>query len=74
ATSTDVERVFSMGHLLLSHVWNWLSAQSMRALMCLGVWSKLGYVLDNDVLAVAANKKDVDEEGDLEDDWDAIVQ
>ncbi|KAJ7933627.1 hypothetical protein B0H13DRAFT_1592206, partial [Mycena leptocephala] len=35
ATSVDVERVFSRGRLLLSHVWNRLSAQSTRALMCL---------------------------------------
>jgi len=39
ATSVDVERTFSQGRLVLSHVRNRLSVQSTRALLCLGVWS-----------------------------------
>ena len=39
ATSVDVERVFSKGRILLSHVRNRLSVQSTWALMCLGAWS-----------------------------------
>jgi hypothetical protein len=44
ATSTEVERVFSRGRLLLPYVRNRLSAQSTRALLCLGYWSKAGFV------------------------------
>ncbi|KAF8812018.1 hypothetical protein BYT27DRAFT_7014683, partial [Phlegmacium glaucopus] len=47
-----VERVFSQGRLLLSHIRSRLSVQSTRALMCLGVWSILGYVKDSDVKGV----------------------
>jgi hypothetical protein len=41
--------------------------------MCLGSWSKLGYVRDEDVLAVT-RMPDVegDEEEELPDGWDAI--
>ena len=54
ATSVDVERVFSQGRLLLSHLRSRLSVQSTRALMCLGVWSQLGYVKDSDIEAVVS--------------------
>jgi hypothetical protein len=47
-----VERIFSKGQILLSHIQNCLSAQSIRALMCVGNWSRLGYVKDRDVLVV----------------------
>jgi len=52
ATSVDTERVFSRGRILLSHVRNSLSAQSTRALMCVGNWSLLGYIKDTDIQAV----------------------
>jgi len=52
--SVDVERVFSQGRLLLSHLRSRLSVQSTRALMCLGVWSQLGYVKDSDIEAVVS--------------------
>lgn len=54
ATSVGVERVFSEGRLLLSHVRSWLSVQSTHALMCVGCWSLLGYVKDSDVKAITA--------------------
>jgi hypothetical protein len=74
ATSVDVERVFSQGRLILSHVRNRLSAESTRALMCLGVWSRLGYVHDSDVKAVAiqADLKDGEDEPELEENWAKI--
>ncbi|KAF8814885.1 hypothetical protein BYT27DRAFT_7081301, partial [Phlegmacium glaucopus] len=74
ATSVDVERVFSKGRILLSHLCSCLSVQSTRALMCLGVWSLMGYVDDSDVKAVTilpdvkADKEDI-----LEEDWDMII-
>ena len=74
ATSVGVERTFSKGRLLLSHIRNCLSVQSTRALMCLGVWSLLGYVRDNDIKAVTALEELVREERmeELATDWDAI--
>lgn len=73
ATSVDVERVFSKGRILLSHVRNGLTVQSTRALLCLGAWSKLGLVEDEDV-ALVAKLADVDGcEADLVNDWDDIL-
>ena len=74
ATSVGVERTFSKGRLLLSHIRNRLSVQSTRALMCLGVWSLLGYVQDNDIKVVTALEELVGEERmeELAADWDAI--
>ena len=72
ATSTDVERVFSKGRLLLSHVRNRLSVQSTRALMCLGAWSRLGYIKDEDVNMVTADADVIDQEDELDKDWDRI--
>lgn len=40
--------------------------------MCLGTWSKLGYVKDKDVLAVGRLPDVEDEEEELEEGWDAI--
>ena len=48
-----MERLFSRGHLLLSHTRSRLSAQTTRALLCLGSWSLAGLVKDDDVKAVA---------------------
>jgi hypothetical protein len=74
ATSVDVERTFSQGRLLLSHIRNRLSVQSTRALLCLGIWSKMGYVRDKDVKAatVLPEVGSDEEDDDLDDDWDAI--
>ena len=74
ATSVGVERTFSKGRLLLSHIRNRLSVQSTRALMCLGVWSLRGYVRDNDINEVTALEELVGEEkmDELSADWDAI--
>ena len=72
--SVDVERVFSRGRLILPHVQSRLSAQSMRALLCLGSWSLLGYIKDSDVEAIA-RMPDVegDAEKELEEGWDRIL-
>ena len=72
AASVSVEWVFSKGRLLLSHIRNRLSAQSTHALLCLGAWSKLGYI-DLDDLNVAALLPDVGpEEMWLDDKWDVL--
>ena len=69
----DVERVFSKGRLCLSHVRNRLSAQTTRALLCVGEWSRLDLVAADD-LNSAALLPDIDrEEGELADGWDRIA-
>ena len=65
--------MFSKGRILLPHVRNRLSVQSTRALMCVGVWSKLGYVEDEDVKSVTIQAEVDGEEQPLEEGWDAII-
>ena len=75
ATPVDVERIFSQGRLLLSHICSWLSVQSTCALMCLGVWSKLGYITDSDVKVVVLTLPEIneeDKENELDINWDRI--
>lgn len=75
ATSVDVERVFSTGRLLLSHIRNRLSAQTTRALLCLNNWSKLGLVKDEDVMQAAAEAEanTAETADEVADGWDRIV-
>ncbi|KAJ7193082.1 hypothetical protein GGX14DRAFT_379502 [Mycena pura] len=54
ATSVYVERQFSRGRLLVSSVRNRLSAESIRQLMCLGCWSRQGFVEEEDFKVVAS--------------------
>ncbi|KAJ7442026.1 hypothetical protein FB451DRAFT_1190768 [Mycena latifolia] len=63
ATSVYVERQFSRGRLLVSSVRNRLSAQSIRELMCLGCWSRQGFVEEDD-FKVVAQLPTVEEEGE----------
>ena len=74
ATSIDVERTFSQGRLLLSHVRSRLSVQSTQALICLGGWSLRGYIKDKDVKAVTVLPEVPagDAEETLAPDWDAL--
>jgi hypothetical protein len=73
ATSVDVERVFSKGRLVLSHIRNRLTVASTRALMCLGAWSKLGLVRDADLLAAAALPDVMEDKDELNVGWDYIT-
>ncbi len=73
ATSVDVERVFSHGRILLSHLRNRMSAQTTCLLMCLQAWSLLGYVKNKDVLSVTRlPETEGDDDEDLPDGWDDI--
>jgi len=54
ATSIDVERLFSRGRLILSHVRNRMSAGTTRELLCLNNWSKQGLVKMADLKAAAS--------------------
>ena len=66
--------MFSQGRLLLSHIRSRLSMQLTRALMCLGIWSLLGYVKDSDVKAVVIlpELRADEDEDELGIDWDRI--
>ncbi len=72
ATSVHVEQVFSQGHILLSHIHSHLSIQSTCTLMCLGVYSLMGYVRDSDIKAMAVKLEIIGEEKELVDGWDDI--
>jgi hypothetical protein len=65
----DVERVFSRAGRLVTRERNGLSAQSIRALMCVGYWSLMGMVQDKDLLKIAKDgkAKPSDSEKDLVD-------
>lgn len=52
---------------------NRLSVQSIRALLCLGVWSLKGYVKDEDVRAAAILPEVDGEEEELPMDWDSLA-
>ena len=73
ATSIGVERLFSTGSLLLSHVRSRLSVQSTRTLLCLNTWSTLGLIKDSDVQKVAELQDIEGEDAELEDGWDSII-
>ncbi|KIK32223.1 hypothetical protein CY34DRAFT_27934, partial [Suillus luteus UH-Slu-Lm8-n1] len=64
-TSVDVEQLFSRGCLILLHVHSRLNVQSTCALLCLGYWSQLGLVKNEDVLAIS-NLGDVVGDKELE--------
>ncbi|EPQ50225.1 hypothetical protein GLOTRDRAFT_22647, partial [Gloeophyllum trabeum ATCC 11539] len=72
ATSVNIEHCFSRSRLLLLHTRNRLLSQSTRTLLCLGSWSLMGLVKDEDIRAITVlDDLDGPEEA-LEDGWDAI--
>ena len=73
AMSVHVKRTFSQGQLLLLHVCSHLSVQSTCALLCVGVWSLLGYIKDHDVKAAAVLPAVDGNEEELAKDWDSIA-
>ncbi len=73
ATTVDVERVFSRGHLILPHIHNCLAVQSTCTLLCVGTWSLLGLVKDSDIKMSVGKDDIVGEEDDLPKNWDVIT-
>lgn len=67
-----MERVFSGGRIVLSHVRNALSPASTRALLCLGQWSRLDLVRDNDLEFVAKFPEIEGDgtDGEFDEGWD----
>ena len=72
-TSVDVECVFSKGCIFLSHLCSCLSIQSMHTLMCVGEWSKLGYMKDKDIRAVTTLPEVEGKEEVPQENWDVIM-
>jgi len=72
ATTVDVERVFSRGHLVLPYVRSRLAVQSTRASLCVGLWSSQGLVKDSDIRAALRADEIEVEEDDLTVGWDDI--
>lgn len=74
ATSVSVERVFSIGRLLLSHVRSRMSGQTTRALLCLKSWSEAGMVHPSDAKKVArlSEVEGDDTDYEMEEGWDRI--
>ncbi len=70
----DIERIFSRGRLILPHVRNSLSSQSIRALLCLGEWSLLDLIDDTDIEGDIKGLSELEGEDEvvLEDGWDRI--
>ena len=68
-TSVAVERLFSKGRILISHLRNGLSAASIHALLCLNNWSVLGFIKDEDILSVTREDPSSDALEDDEDVW-----
>jgi hypothetical protein len=58
---------------LLSHVRSQLMAQSMCALLSLGLWSKLNLIKNEDVLKVTSLPDVKDDEEELDESWDHII-
>lgn len=50
ASSVAVERTFSRGRILISHLRNRLRAETIRALMCFGDWSREDYISNEELV------------------------
>jgi hypothetical protein len=72
-TSIDIERIFSKGCLLLSHICNQLTVDTTQVLLCLGTWSKLGFVNKEDLLAATLLPELKEGGKDVPDGFDLIL-
>ncbi len=73
ATSIDVERLFSKGRLILSHVRNRMSAGTTRELLCLNNWSKQGLVKMEDLKAAASLPEVSEDNAAGEQEFDMVL-
>lgn len=76
ATSVDVERTFSRGCRLLTHVHSHLGAQTMHATLCLGDWVCWDLVSSKDICTVVwmdeVTADAAENDYEMEDGWDCI--
>lgn len=73
ATSVDVERLFSWGRIILSHMRNSLDPQTFHAMLCLGEWLDAGVIRYEDLKGVIGGLPDVNEEVTFNVGWDNIA-
>ncbi len=70
----DVERAFSKGRIVITHLRNRLAPQTTRSLLCLQSWSPLGLIKHSDVIVTAKLAEiEGDDDVELEDGWDDII-
>ena len=72
ATSVDVERFFSAGRLVLPYTRNGMSSQTVRALVCLHFWSRLGLIKDEDLKAASKLPDLPEDEEETPSGWDSV--
>lgn len=71
ASTVSVERSFSRGRLLISHLRNRLRSNTIQALMCFGDWSRLNLFTPAELISMLKeddNEDDEDEEILVDDD------
>lgn len=73
ASSVAVERIFSKGRIVLSHLRNKLEAQTTRAILCVGEWSVLDMVKREDLQAAAKLPEIEEDVEELMEDWAKIT-
>ncbi|KIK12496.1 hypothetical protein PISMIDRAFT_120806 [Pisolithus microcarpus 441] len=59
ATSINIEHLFSIGWVLMPYLHNCLSSQTTHVLLCLGHWSKLGLIKDEDLHKVISEQPEL---------------
>ena len=70
----DVERIFSHGHIILSYLRNHLSVQTVRALICVDEWIKVGLIKEKHIHDWIQGLKDIEEDDEsyVDEGWDNI--
>ena len=63
ASSVSVERTFSRGRILISHLRNRLRAETIRALMCFGDWSRQDYISNHELIQFLLSDANDDNDG-----------
>jgi hypothetical protein len=75
ATSVDIECLFSHDRMILSHMCNCLSAQSVHVILCLSLssWSPEDFIKNTDTQKLATMEEiEGDHDIILEEEWDHI--
>ncbi|KAF5364882.1 hypothetical protein D9757_015275 [Collybiopsis confluens] len=67
ATSVAVERSFSQGRILISHLRNRLRPTTIQALMCFGAWSRQDFITNEELLIILHST--VADDPDIGLDW-----
>ncbi len=67
--------MFSRGRILLPHVRNRLTGQSVRSLLCVSEWTRLGLIKDADIknATLKPEKEGEETREEVEVGWDTII-